>query len=119
MRGSFLIHLRTSNGLDAEVGNEVGNLQFAERIQDAPVVHLAGPLTVLLRERAGSFVLAPGKKAGFVALIGTAGLGEGASVYYHHDQFNNLSLVGEAEFPHKDSGRLPLKASIELPDFRY
>src|SRR5262249_30738143 len=41
--GSFLIQMRTSKGWWAEVGNEVGRLHFAERTQDAPIVHLAGP----------------------------------------------------------------------------
>ena len=118
-RGSFFIHMRTSNGLEAEVGNEVGNLQFSERTQDAPIVHLAGPLTVLLRDRLGSLVLVPGTRVGFIALIGTPGLGEGASAYYHHDKFETLNMVGEAEFPNKDSRSLPLKEKIDLPDFRY
>ena len=73
-------------------------------------MHLAGPLTVLLRDRLGSLVLAPGKQAGFIALIGTPGFGKGASVYYHHDRFENLKMVGEAEFPQKDS--LPLEVNI-------
>jgi hypothetical protein len=80
-------------------------------------VHLAGALTVLLRERTGSFVLVPGKEAGFIALIGTPGLGEGASVYYHHEKFGNLTMVGEAEFPDKDSRNLPLKANITSGDY--
>jgi hypothetical protein len=118
-RGSFFIHMRTSNGLEAEVGNEVGRLQFSERIHDAPIVHLAGPLTVILRERTGSFVLAPGKKAGFIALIGTPGFGEGASVYYDHERFGNLNMAGEAHFPHKDSRSLPLKEKVVPGEFRY
>jgi hypothetical protein len=115
--GSFLIMLRTSKGLRAEVGNEVGRLQFSGRSQDAPVVHLAGPLTVLLRERAGSFVLAPGTPAGFIALIGTPGLGEGSAVYYDHEAFASLKVVGEAAFPPKDSRRLALKVKITSEDY--
>lgn len=114
-RGSFFIHLRTSNGLEAEVGNEVGLLRFSERTQDAPVVHLAGPLTVILRDKGRSFVTGRGTQAWFIALIGTPGLGEGASVYYHHDKFGNLNMVGEAEFPHMDLRHSSLKAKI-VPD---
>jgi hypothetical protein len=117
--GSFLIMMRTSKGLHAEVGNEVGRLQFSERPQDAPIVHLAGPLTVLLRERTGSLALVPGKKAHFIALIGTPGLGEGTSAYYHHDQFETLNMVGEASIPHKDTEKPSLKAKIVPDEFRY
>lgn len=117
--GSFRITMRTSKGYHAEVGNEVGRLQFSERLTDAPIVHLAGPLTVLLRERTGALILVPTKQAGFVALIGTPGVGKGASVYYHHDKFEDLSMVGEAEFPHKILGNAPIKTKIVLPDFRY
>jgi hypothetical protein len=115
--GYFVIMMRTAKGLCAEVGNEVGRLQFSKRTQDAPIVHLDGPLTVLLPERTGSFVLAPGKKAGFIALIGTPGLGEGTSVYYHHEKFGNLKMVGDAEFPHNDSRNLPLTANVTSDDY--
>jgi hypothetical protein len=117
--GSFLIMMRTSKGYHAEVGNEVGRLQFSERPKDAPIVHLAGPLTVLLRERTGGLIFVPAKEAQFVALIGTPGVGEGASVYYHHDKFETLNMVGEAEFPRKTLGSSPLKAKVVPAEFRY
>jgi hypothetical protein len=117
--GSFLIMMQTSKGYHAEVGNEVGHLQFSERPQDAPIVHLAGPLTVLLRERTRSFVLVRGKTVGFIALIGTSGLGEGASTYYHHDKFEKLNMGGEAVFPDKVLGSSPLKTKIVPAEFRY
>jgi hypothetical protein len=117
--GAFLIQMRTLKGYQAEVGNEVGQLRFSERPNDAPIVHLAGPLTVLLRERTRAFVLAPGKTVGFIALIGTPGVGKGASVYYHHDTFEKLNMVGEAVFPHKVLGMPPPKAKIMPAKFRY
>jgi hypothetical protein len=52
-------------------------------------------------------------------LIGTPGVGEGASAYYHHDKFENLNMVGEAECPHKVLGKSPLKAKIVPAEFRY
>jgi hypothetical protein len=95
-RDSYTVHLRTADGLHQEVGNEVGRLRFADRATGAPIVHLAGPLTFLLRTAPR---LVPGEAAHFIALIGTAGLGEGAAAYCHTDDFEKLQMVGEVEFP--------------------
>jgi hypothetical protein len=61
----------------------------------------------------------PAKEAHFVALIGTPGVGQGASVYYHHDKFETLNMVGEAEFPRNTLGSSPLKAKVVPAEFRY
>jgi hypothetical protein len=43
-RGSYTVHLRAADGFHQEASNEMGRLHFAPRPQDAPIVHLAGPL---------------------------------------------------------------------------
>jgi hypothetical protein len=101
-RGSYALHLRTADNIHQEVGNEFGPLRFSDKAQDAPLVHLAGPLTFLLPKRAEHpLQLIPGKELHFIALIGTAGLGEGSTAYCHADDFEKLRMVVEVEFPHQ------------------
>jgi hypothetical protein len=114
---SFLLHLTTAEKIHQEVGNEVGRLQFAEKAQDAPIVHFAGPLTFLARDRSGrpwQVNLDSGKDGSFhfIALIGTPGLGEGTAAYCHHDDFESLKMVCEVEFPQKGSAE-PLRVRGE------
>ena len=99
---SYTLHLRrTADGLLQEVGNEFGPLRFSDSAKDAPIVHLAGPLTFLLGTPPE---LIPGKEAHFIALIGTAGLGEGTATYSHVADFEKLTMVVEVEFPTRESG---------------
>jgi hypothetical protein len=119
-RGSFLIGLRTADGLHQAVGNEIGRLRFADRAQDAPIVHLAGPLTFLLPEnREKRLELVPGQEAHFIALLGTPGLGEGAAAYTHSEDFNKpgaLKMVVEAGLPGQAPGGL-LRARNVCTDY--
>jgi hypothetical protein len=108
-RGFFVLSLRTAEGIHQEVGNEMGRLRFADGAQDAPVVHLAGPLTFFLApnldEKRLEFV--PGEEAHFIALLGTPGLGDGAAAYSHVEDFEKpgmLKMVVEAEFPGQAPG---------------
>src|SRR5262249_23155606 len=87
---------QTAEGIHQEVGNEVGQLLFSDKAQDAPIVHFAGPLTFLLPKPPE---LIPGKKAHFIALIGTAGLGEGSATYSHVADFWEQKMAGAVEFP--------------------
>jgi hypothetical protein len=105
---SYTVHLRTASGLHQEVGNEIGRLRFAGRARDAPIVHLAGPLTFLLpenRERRLEFI--PGEEAHFIALLGTPGLGNGAAAYGYAEDFAKpgvARMVVEADFPGRARG---------------
>jgi hypothetical protein len=106
---SFILWLKTSQKVHQEVGNEVGRLRFADKASAAPIVHFAGPLTFLIRnrsERPWQPILIPGKEADFhfIALIGTAGLGEGAAAYSHHEDFESLQMVCKVEFPRQAPG---------------
>jgi hypothetical protein len=107
-RGAFLLFLRTADGMHQEVGNEFGQLQFSERAQNAPIVHLAGPLTFLLQPGEKRLGLIPGKEAHFIALIGTAGLGEGTAASSHIADFGQLTMVVEVEFP-KQASDVPVR----------
>jgi hypothetical protein len=106
--GNYTMYLRTAAGLHQRVGSEMGRLRFADRVQDAPIVHLAGPLTFLLpesREQPLEFV--PGEEAHFIALLGTPGLGNGAAAYSHAEDFEKpgaVKLVVEAVLPGQERG---------------
>jgi hypothetical protein len=104
-RGSFSLGLRTADGLRQAVGNEMGPLHFSDRARDAPIVHFAGPLTFLFRTPPK---LVSGKEEHFIALVGTAGLGEGTAAYCHSDEFMKVKMVGEVEFP-RPSPAAPLR----------
>jgi hypothetical protein len=106
--GAWLLSLRTADGIYQEVGNEFGPLRFSERAQNAPIVHLAGPLTFLLAPSEKQLVLIPGEKAYFIALVGTAGLGEGAAAYSDIKDFGKTSMVAEVEFPRR-TAETPLR----------
>jgi hypothetical protein len=117
---SFRLDMRTADGIHQHVGEEMGRLRFADRAQDAPIVHLAGPLTFLLprnREKALAFI--PGEEAHFIALVGTPGLGNGAATYSHHQDFMKpgvLKMVVEAEFPGQARG-VTLRARNVCADY--
>jgi hypothetical protein len=111
-RGSYILQLRTAAGFRQEVGNERGPLRFADRPQDAPIVHLAGPLTFLLEEYGEkSLRFVPGQEAHFTVLLGTPGVGKGTAAYGYSEQFARpgaVKTVVEAVFPAKDGGE-PLR----------
>jgi hypothetical protein len=109
---SFSLHLRTADGIRQEVGHEFGPLRFSDRAQDAPIVHLAGPLTFFLRTSRNLIL----KEGGFIAVIGTAGLGEGTTAYCHTEDFEKLKMVGEIEFPRQASGT-PLKVRCKYDGY--
>ena len=94
--GSFLLFLRTADGIHLEVGNEFGALPFSNNPKDAPIVHLAGPLTFLLGSPPK---LVRGKDAHFIALVGTEGLGQGTATYSRFDEFAKFKMKVEVEFP--------------------
>jgi hypothetical protein len=106
-RGVFTVQLQTADGIHQEVGNEFGALRFADKAQDAPIVHLAGPLTFFLSQgEQPGLQLIPGKESHFIALIGSPGLGDGTISYCHADDFAKLRLVLEVEFPRQPPAAL-------------
>lgn len=87
------------------------HLQFADRPQDAPIVHFAGPLAANLRTDS----LIRGQTRELWAALGTRGLGKGAFVIIFDDKlYNETRLVGEIEFPAKVVGAKPIKVKTEF-----
>src|SRR5262249_12844346 len=87
------------------------NLEFAERPQDAPIVHFAGPLTMDLAKSA----LIQGEMVRLVPRIGTTGLGKGTFARVAVDCFYP-ALAGKTpraglEFP---SNNGPIRAWLKF-----
>src|ERR1043165_2683362 len=100
---------RTSTGVGLAAksygGQYVGatyreDLVFAARPQDAPIVHLNGPLTFQLVEPPRQW--APGESVDLVVLFGTPGLGKGTFAYMIHD-FKGRPTA-DIEFPARKPG---------------
>jgi hypothetical protein len=88
-----------------------GGLKFADRPQDAPIVHFAGPLAANLHPDS----LIRGQTKKLWAGLGTRGLGKGAFVTIFDDKlYNETKLVAEIEFPAKIVGTKPVKGKIEF-----
>jgi hypothetical protein len=90
-----------------------GALTFASRPQDAPVIHLGGPLPLLLRpyER-----LRRGDDRGEISLwLGTPGLGAGTFAVTWYDLVpGDVTPVVEVLFPGTAPGREPLAQRYAL-----
>jgi hypothetical protein len=91
-------------------------LQFAARPQDAPIVHVDGPLTLKPKDTKQVFVRGD-TPSPFEVMVGTPGLGKGT--------FTKFLLVGgdpdgiaEIVFPHRDpAGKsIVVKVALKLPD---
>jgi hypothetical protein len=83
-----------------------GELQFAPRAADAPVIHIGGPLTFAL---AAPKALARGDEDASIAIVlGTPGLGRGSFTYllYRDEMIPNFARpVGEIEFQSRLGGK--------------
>ena len=88
------------------------DMMFADRPQDAPIVHLNGPLTLLLVDPPQRW--APGETVELVALFGTPGLGKGTFAYMI--QGFPSRPTAELEFPAKQRGGKPLVVKVALKE---
>src|SRR5262249_25619851 len=88
------------------------DLAFADRPQDAPIVHLNGPLTLLLVDPPPHG--APGEAGVLVGLLGTPGLGKGTFAYMIQG-FPSRPTV-EIQFPAKNPGAAPLVVKVALKE---
>ena len=88
------------------------DMMFADRPQDAPIVHLNGPLTLLLVDPPQRW--APGETVELVALFGTPGLGKGTFAYMI--QGFPSRPTAELEFPAKEPGGKPLVVKVTLKE---
>jgi hypothetical protein len=90
-----------------------GPLQFAGLPQEAPIIHLGGPLTFFLENPT---VLDPRKKDQTLdVLLGTPGLGKGTFAHLlYDDKFipNEACAVAEIEFSNKTPDGKPIHTHI-------
>jgi hypothetical protein len=88
------------------------DLVFATRPQDAPIVHLNGPLTLQLVDPPRQW--SPGEKVDLVVLFGTPGLGKGTFAYMI--QSFPSRPIAEFQFPAKNPRAAPLVAKVALKE---
>jgi hypothetical protein len=92
-----------------------GPLQFADRPQEAPIIHFGGPWTVGLYRQTTLWL----ERSNDLALVfGTPGLGAGtfAHVGYEGVVPDNLAPRLEIAFPPRKPGGRPVVAGYELKD---
>jgi len=91
-------------------------LHFAPTPQDAPVVHLGGPLTVRLYGQPPAFVA--GRATELDICVGTPGLGKGTFAALQCCNILNCKTapVGEIDFPPQDPAREPIRVHVSLGD---
>jgi hypothetical protein len=92
-----------------------GLLQFADRPQDAPVIHFGGPWTIGLYQQT-TLWLDRTNELGLV--FGTPGLGPGTFAYVGYEGVvpDNLAPRAEIAFPPCTPGQPPVIAHYELKD---
>jgi len=108
------LYLEVSGGCKQYVGYDPSDrLAFADRPQNAPIVHFAGPLTLRLYRQPPVFVA--GQNCRFNIALGTPGIGKGSFVAVSccslPDAVKPLAYV---EFPHRDPNEAPLRVEYVL-----
>jgi hypothetical protein len=95
-------------------GDGEGMLLFADRPQDAPIIHLNGPFTLGLQDRKSRLI--PGEKVMLQIGVGPQGVGPGtfAFVLYPNTIPNDAYPEAEITFPAKASGAEPIKRKFTL-----
>jgi hypothetical protein len=95
-------------------GDGDGMLLFADRPQDAPVIHLNGPFTLGLQDRKQRTV--PGEKIMLQIGVGPRGVGPGTFAFVLYPNTIPETAYPEAEitFPAKAPGQAPLKRKYTL-----
>jgi hypothetical protein len=89
-----------------------GVLQFADRPQDAPIIHFGGPLTLTTMQRQ---TIRRGK-SGYVRMgLGTPGLGAGTFAFTHYDKLvpKGAHPVFDLVFP-APPGHAPMRVHYAL-----
>jgi hypothetical protein len=96
-------------------GDQNGNLLFADRPQDAPIVHLNGPWTLGLQDYKSR--LTAGHKTMLQIGVGTFGVGPGtfSFVLYTNDTIpQTVYPVADIHFPAQEKGGEPVKRRYTL-----
>ena len=91
-----------------------GVLQFADKPNDAPAVHVGGPLQITFYGELPS--LRVGRESEFGLVVGTPGVGPGtfAMVHYQDTIPENAKPVAEIIFQPKKAGDAPFKEKYEI-----
>jgi hypothetical protein len=97
---------------DRQRGGEQGELLFAARPQDAPVLHFDGPLTFGLEDPKQVFVRGV-KPTPLPVLVGTPGLGQGTFTALVFDA-KAPAAVAEIAFPTRKAGDKPIVVQVPL-----
>jgi hypothetical protein len=108
------VMLTTDKGWQGAAYDAEGTLQFADRPQDAPIIHFGGSLTMGLYGPKPT--LARGDKpTELMTVIGTPGLGKGtfASISYQNVPMTVHPTV-RIEFPCKELKGSPIEATVSL-----
>jgi hypothetical protein len=87
-------------------------IRFADRPQDAPIVHMDGPLTLKPMDNKQVFVR--GTSCQFPVMVGTPGLGKGTSTHFVLFRQGDPAGVAEIVFPHRDADSKPIVVKVEL-----
>jgi len=99
-------------------GDEQSPLVFASRPQDAPVLHIDGPLQMGFEVRQEHALVKKGKDTYELNVgVGTKGVGKGSFVHlkYWEDAVpKNVHPTAELEFPNKDPGSAPVRVRFDL-----
>jgi hypothetical protein len=92
-----------------------GLLQFADRPQDAPVIHFGGPLQITF---CGEQRLTAGRQTELVLGVGTPGLGPGTTAFIAYDGVipDAAYPTVEIRYPPAKSGAAPVKERYELKE---
>jgi uncharacterized membrane protein len=95
-------------------GDGAGMLLFAEKPQDAPIIHLNGPFTLGLQDRKQRLIA--GDKTMLQIGVGPQGIGPGtfAFVLYPDTIPNDVYPEAEITFPAKSPGLEPIKRKYTL-----
>lgn len=90
---------------------EENDFRFADRPQDAPIVHLDGPLTLKPMDNKQVFVR--GRSCRFPVMVGTPGLGKGTFTQLLFRP-GDPDAVAEIVFPHRDADSKPIVLKVAL-----
>jgi hypothetical protein len=92
-----------------------GPLQFADRPQDAPVIHFGGPLQIGLLELPKLLI---GRKKEVIAVVGTPGLGPGTTAVVSFEELipKDAYPTVEVNFPPEREGSVPHRELYELKE---
>jgi hypothetical protein len=109
------------SGVGGRVGEETfhldgsGVLQFADRPQDAPIIHFGGPLQVTLF---GSHRLTAGRSTDLFLGVGTPGVGPGTTAWVEYQGFipEKAHPTVEVVYPSKEPGGSPVRERYALKE---